>query len=390
LTTAPPVAGNSGRIPSLTRYAWLSVLAALITIALKTQAYLATGSVGLLSDAVESLVNLAAAVVTLTMLAFAARPADEGHPFGHGKAEYFASGFEGVLILVAAAGIAWAAWARLQHPQPLAEVDVGMGLSAGAAAINLTVAVILLRAGRKHGSIALEADGRHLLSDVWTTGAILLALGGILMTGWLLLDPVVAFLAAAQIAWSGLGLIRRSVSGLLDAAMPPEEKAAIEHVFDRYRTEVVGFHDLRTRVAGTQRLMTVHVLVPGDRTVQQGHDLVERIEADIRSAVRNITIVTHLEPVEDEASFAHERLDRPRPVAGGKPHHEESNTIRKRKTRFGEDQPERGRPVWTLGVVLLVLGGVASMLFEGFRADAALGLSLLGLVMVLARLRGRV
>jgi Ca2+-transporting ATPase len=361
--------------PSLTRYAWLSVFAALLTIALKTWAYLVTGSVGLLSDAAESLVNLVAALVALTMLWFAAQPADAGHPFGHGKAEYFASGFEGALILVAAGGIAWAAFERLLHPQPLAEINVGMAISAGAAVVNLAVALVLLRAGRRHGSITLEADGRHLLTDVWTTVAILLALGGIALTGWLLLDPIIAFLAALQIVWSGFGLIARSVSGLLDAALPAEEKAAIERIFDRYREEGIEFHDLRTRAAGTQRLVTVHILVPGRFSVQEGHDLSERIEGDIRQAMRNTTIVTHLEPLEDAASFAHERIEAQGPAKGLEPPDSGENP--------GSRKPP-GRTRRILGAVLLVSGGAASMVLPDVYADVAMGISLVGLALGLS------
>lgn len=295
--------------PRLTQFAWLSIAAALLTIGLKTYAYHITGSVGLLSDAAESLVNLVAAVVALLMLTVAARPADVGHPFGHGKAEYFASGFEGALILFAAGGIAWAAWERWLHPQPLEAIDIGMAVSAAAAMVNLVVALVLLRAGRKHGSITLEADGRHLMSDVWTTGAILIALAGISLTGHLWLDPAIALLAALQIIWSGARLIIRSIAGLLDAALPDREQQLIMATLRRYRDRGIQFHDLRTRASGTHRFVTVHVLVPGDWTVQQGHDLSEEIEHEIASVIRSAVIVTHLEPLDDAASFAHDTLD---------------------------------------------------------------------------------
>jgi Ca2+-transporting ATPase len=368
--------------PSLTRYAWLSVFAAVLTIGLKTQAYFITGSVGLLSDAAESLVNLAAAVFALLMLSLAARPADAGHPFGHGKAEYFASGFEGALILVAAAGITWAAWERLMHPQPLAKLDIGMGISAGAAALNLAVALVLLRAGRRYGSITLEADGRHLLTDVWTTVAVLSALGGIAVTGWQLLDPIIAFLAAAQIVWAGVILIIRSVSGLMDAAIPGEEKIEIEGILDRYRTQGIQFHDLRARTAGTQRFMTVHVLVPGDFSVQEGHDLLERIEDDIRRAIRNITIVTHLEPLEDMTSFAHDRLET------------DSCARPEQQERGGAGQPKKrpigaGRARSIIGALLVISGGIASMLLPDPYADFGLGVSMIGLVLSLSGHRKR-
>ena len=365
---------------ALARYGWLSVLAAVLTIALKTQAYWVTGSVGLLSDALESFINLLAALIALLALWFAARPADAGHPFGHGKVEYFASGFEGALILVAAAGIAWAAWGRFLHPQPLAGLDVGMAMAAGAAGINLWVGLVLLRAGRNHGSIVLEADGRHLLSDVWTTAAVLLALGSIVLTGWQWLDPAIALLAAVQIVWSGVGLVRRSVAGLLDAAISSQERAKIEHILDRYRARGIRFHDLRARPAGLQRLVTLHVLVPGELSVQAGHELVEGIERDIREAIPNATIVSHLEPLEDAASYAHptlcanpaevRRLDSAR-----SPSPVESTLKRSGNTRAA------------IGVLLLLGGGVASMVWSGPSADLALGVSLIGLLFILVRRR---
>lgn len=361
--------------PSVARYAWLSVLAAAVTIGLKTWAYLITGSVGLLSDAAESLVNLAAAIVAVCTLWFAAQPADTEHPFGHGKAEYFASGFEGAMILIAAAGIAWAAYERLLNPQPLAELNIGMAVSAAAALVNLAVALVLLKAGRRYGSITLEADGKHLLTDVWTTVAILAALGGIALTGWLLLDPIIALVAAAQIVWSGLGLIRRSVAGLLDAALPEEERAAIERILDGYRDDGVQFHDLRTRIAGMQRLVTLHVLLPGSYSVQAGHDLSERIENDIRQAIGNATIVTHIEPLEDEASFAHERIEAASQAHRGS----------------GGNQPGKPPRRWLglAGILLLVAGSAASMALPGIYAEIAMGVSLVGLVLMLSANRKR-
>ncbi|HYE37472.1 cation diffusion facilitator family transporter [Methylocaldum sp.] len=225
---------------------------------------------GLLSDAAESLVNLVAAVFALAILAFAARPADAGHTFGHGKAEYFASGFEGALILVAAAGIAMAAWERFVHPQPLAKLNLGMAVSLAAAAVNLGVAVTLIRAGRKYNLIILEADGRHLMTDVWTTAAILLALAGVAITGWELLDPIIAFLASLHIVWAGMVLVRRSVSGLMDAALPPEEQVKIEQILTPYWERGFEFHDFRTRQSGAHRFMTVHVLIPGSSQSRKG------------------------------------------------------------------------------------------------------------------------
>lgn len=374
----PECAAEIPAVTPLTRFAWLSIAAAVVTIVLKTEAYLLTGSVGLLSDAAESLVNLVAAVIALVALAFAARPADAGHPFGHGKAEYFASGFEGTLILIAAGGIAWAAWERLRHPVPLARLDIGMVLSASAGAVNLVVAMILLRAGRRHGSIVLEADARHLLSDVWTTVAVLAALGGIALTGWPWLDPVIAFVAAAQIVWSGFKLVARSVSGLLDAAMPVRELGRIEEIFGRYRSEGIQFHDLRTRVSGTQRFMTVHVLVPGCMSVHDGHDLVERIERDLRAGLKNLTVTTHLEPVEDKVSFAHEKLET---GDAGVPPDLLGPVSSCRSGRSGKTGI--GIICYGLGVILLLCGSAGSLLLPDRLADAAMAMSLFGLVMVL-------
>jgi cation diffusion facilitator family transporter len=294
----------------LPRYAWLSIAAALATIALKTFAWWITGSVGLLSDAMESLVNLVAAIVTLLMLGLAARPPDEEHAYGYSKAEYFASGFEGTLIFAAAAAIAVAAIDRLFAPRPITSVGVGLAVSAVAAAVNLAVAVVLLRAGRRHRSIALEADAKHLMTDVWTSAGVIIAVLLVATTGWERLDPVVALAVATNILWSGVGLIRRSFLGLLDRALPPEERRAIETVLDAYRSEGVQYHALRTREAAGRSFVSVHVLVPGDWSVQRGHDVLERIEADIRGRLPTASVMTHLEPREDPASFADVALDR--------------------------------------------------------------------------------
>ncbi|MFM8332497.1 MAG: HAD-IC family P-type ATPase, partial [Candidatus Methylumidiphilus sp.] len=305
---APPplaVAPNNAKRTALTRYAWLSIAAALLTIGLKAWAWWLTGSVGLLSDAMESVVNLVAAVMALAMLTLAARPPDADHHFGHGKAEYFSSGLEGALILVAAAGIIWAAWERLLYPAPLESLGFGLGVSVFASAINLGVAIVLLRVGRRHASITLEADARHLMTDVWTSIGVVLGLALVTVTGWQILDPLVAIAVALNIVWSGVGLMRRSADGLLDATLPEEENRRINDILDRHRRQGYEFHELRTRQAGAGRFMTVHVLVPGSMSVQAGHDLVERIEAEIRAAVGEIVVVTHLEPLEDQASFTH-------------------------------------------------------------------------------------
>ncbi len=294
----------------LLRFAWLSIAAALVTIALKGTAWWMTGSVGLLSDALESFVNLAAAIFTLYVLTVAARPPDEEHAYGYSKAEYFASGFEGTLILVAAGLIAAAAIERLLHPQSLEHVGAGLAVNAAAAVVNLVVARILLAAGRAHRSIALEADARHLLTDVWTSAGVIAGVAAVGATGWLWLDPALALAVAANILWSGLKLMRRSALGLLDRALPEPDRRAIDAVLDGYRAQGLDFHALRTREAAGRSFVSVHVLVPGDWTVQRGHDTVEEIEARIRAAVPAATVFTHLEPRDDPASYRDVRLDR--------------------------------------------------------------------------------
>lgn len=296
--------------PSLTRFAWLSIGAALLTIGLKTGAYLITGSVGLLSDAVESLVNLIGGVMALAMLTVAARPADEDHAYGHGKAEYFSSGLEGGLILVAAVSIAVAAGMRLMTPKHLQELGVGLAISMLASVVNLVVALLILRAGRKHNSITLEANARHLLTDVWTSIGVLVGIGLVVWTGWLWLDPVVALLVAANIVWTGVGIVRRSISGLMDASISPGDLALVRKVFEGYESRGVKFHALRTRQSGSRRFVSVHVLVPGDWTVQRGHELLEHIESDIRNTLSGAVVFTHLESLDDPASWDDEPLER--------------------------------------------------------------------------------
>jgi cation diffusion facilitator family transporter len=294
----------------LTRFAWLSIGAAVVTMGLKTAAYLITGSVGLLSDAVESLVNLLGGVMALAMLTIAARPADEDHAYGHGKAEYFSSGLEGGLILVAAVGIALTAVWRLLVPRPLEELGLGLGISLAASGVNLIVALIILRAGRRHRSITLEANAKHLLTDVWTSAGVIAGIGLVLTTGWQWLDPVVALLVAANIAWTSIGIMRRSVGGLMDAAISTADQEAVRRVFAPYEKTGLKFHALRTRQSGVQRFISVHVLVPGDWTVQRGHELLEQIEAEIRGAVPDAVVFTHLESLDDPASWEDEALER--------------------------------------------------------------------------------
>jgi cation diffusion facilitator family transporter len=295
---------------SLTRFAWLSIGAAIVTIALKSAAYFITGSVGLLSDAVESLVNLVGGVMALAMLKIAERPADEDHAYGHGKAEYFSSGVEGGLILVAAIGIAVAASLRLISPKPLEALGLGLIISAVAAVINLVVALVLLRAGRRHNSITLEANAHHLLTDVWTSAGVLIGVGLVVWTGWHWLDPVVALLVAANILWTGGRIVRRSVLGLMDTALAVEDVATIRTILNSYEPGGVQFHALRTRQSGARKFMSVHVLVPGDWTVQRGHELLEHIEGDIRRALPDIVVFTHLESLDDPASWEDQHLER--------------------------------------------------------------------------------
>jgi cation diffusion facilitator family transporter len=296
--------------PNLTRFAWLSVGAAVATIALKTAAWWLTGSVGLLSDAAESVVNLAAAVMTLLMLTVAARPPDEEHAWGHSKAEYLASAVEGILVLVAAAAIAWAAVDRLLRPRPIEQLGAGLAISCAASAVNLGAARVLSRAGRRHHSIALEADAHHLMTDVWTSAGVLAGILLVALTGWGRLDPLVALLVAANIVRTGVDLVRRSAHGLLDSAITGEERAALQRILDRYAAQGVRFHAVRTRQAAARRFITMHVLVPGDWTVRRGHALVEEIEQAVCAAIPNAHALTHLEAVEDPAAFADQGLDR--------------------------------------------------------------------------------
>jgi cation diffusion facilitator family transporter len=301
---------------ALTKFAWLSIGAALATIGLKTAAFFVTDSVGLLSDALESLVNLAGAIMALAMLTIAARPADSDHTYGHGKAEYFSSGAEGALIIAAAGSIAVAAIGRLANPQPLQQIGLGLIICGGAALINLVVALVLLQVGRKNNSITLEANAHHLLTDVWTSIGVIAGVGAVSVTGWLWLDPVLALAVAANITRSGFLIVRRSVLGLMDTALPGEDLQAIKGIWDRYQAEGVQFHALRTRQSGVRRFVSMHVLVPGDWTVQRGHELLEKIENDIRQALPRTTVFTHLEPIDDPVSWDDATLER---SAGEKP-----------------------------------------------------------------------
>lgn len=297
----------------LTRFAWISIGAAITTMGLKTLAYFLTGSVGLLSDALESLVNLAGALMALAMLTIAARPADEDHTYGHSKAEYFSSGVEGTLILIAAVSIIGAAIPRLITPQPLEQVGLGLTVSVGASVINLIAAVILLKAGKRHRSITLEANAHHLMTDVWTSVGVLAGVGLVAVTGWERLDPIVAFIVAGNIIWSGVRIVRESALGLMDTALPTTELEILKKILEPYTQKGVQYHALRTRQSGSRRFASMHILVPDTWTVFDGHQLLEKIEADIRRALPSITVFTHLEPINDPASFEDTNLDRTEP-----------------------------------------------------------------------------
>jgi cation diffusion facilitator family transporter len=297
----------------LSRYAWLSIGAALITIALKAAAWHFTGSVGLLSDAMESVVNLIGAVMALAMLTVAARPADETHAYGHYKAEYFASGMEGAMILIAAASIGFAAAKRLIAPLPLENVGLGLSVSIAAALVNLLVALVLRRAGREHESVTLEADSHHLFTDVLTTVGVVLGIGLVVLTGWQRLDPIIGLGVAFVIVLTGVRIVRKSVYGLMDTALPVSEQNALRAVFERYiGEEGVDFHALRTRRSGVKRFVSVHVLVPGDWTVHRGHELLEHIEADVEDTLPNVSILTHLESRDDPSAYEDVALERAR------------------------------------------------------------------------------
>jgi cation diffusion facilitator family transporter len=295
----------------LERYAWLSIAAAIATIALKTLAWWLTGSVGLLSDALESIVNLVAALLALTMLRVAASPPDENHPYGFSKAEYFAAGIEGALIVLAAAGILASAIPRLIEPLPLQAPVLGLALSAAASGINLAVGMLLIRVGRKQHSIALEADGHHLITDVWTSAGVIVGVALVVLTGWLRLDPLVALAVAAHIVWIGLRLMRRSWKGLLDAAISTQDTGEVTKLFTEYSKRYgVSFHALRTRQAGARRFISFHLLVPDAWSVAQAHQLSEEIEARIRSMVPNAAVDTHIEPISHPSSYDDQALDR--------------------------------------------------------------------------------
>jgi cation diffusion facilitator family transporter len=289
---------------SLTRFAWLSIAAAIVTIGLKTVAYLLTGSVGLLSDAVESLVNLIGGIMALAMLTIAARPADEDHAFGHSKAEYFSSLVEGGLILLAAASIGYASMERLFAPKPLDQVGLGLVVSVGASAVNWIVAMVLLRVGRRQNSITLEANAHHLMTDVWTSVGVLVGVCAVALTGWQRLDPIVALIVAANIVWTGVGIMRRSVSGLMDVALSHQDRDALNQVLQTHEKTGIRICNLRSRQSGSRVFVSMIVQVPGEWTVRQGHAVLDCIEHDIQQALPHSDVTIHMEALDDSSSKA--------------------------------------------------------------------------------------
>ena len=298
----------------LSRFAWLSIAAALVTITLKTIAWQLTGSVGLLSDAAESVVNLVAAVAVLIALRVAAMPADKNHHFGHAKAEYFSAALEGMMIFVAALVILYTSVDRFLNPRPIENVGIGLAISVLASIVNGVVAFILLRAGRQYRSLTLTADGKHLLTDVWTSAGVIVGVLVVALTGIERLDPVIAFLVGLNIIWTGWKLIRASTEGLMDVALSKEENRGIAEILARFVSKDVHFHALRTRVSGHHRFAEVHVLVPGRWSVQRGHDLVEEVEAAIHAEFADLSITCHLEPAEDPRAYGDYTAEFPVPT----------------------------------------------------------------------------
>ena len=294
---------------SLTKYAWLSVGAAALTFVIKLAAAYLSGSVGLLSDALEAVVNLVAASIALVILKIVEQPPDEGHPFGHDKAEYFSSGIESTLIIIAALSILYTSVKGLLDPQPLEQVGLGLALAVVASAINLLVGQIIIRAGKKNDSITLEANGRHLMSDVWTSVGVVVGVTLAVVTGLQLLDPLIAMAVGLHVGWSGIKIFRRSVGGLMDTPIEANERGIVEEILNKRRDEGIQWHALRTRQAGARRFIEVHVLVPGAWSVQKSHDLAENLEAEIREKIHFSTVMVHVEPLEDERSWQDQSLD---------------------------------------------------------------------------------
>lgn len=287
----------------LTRFAWLSILAAVITIGLKVSAYFLTNSISLLSDAMESVVNLATAIVALIALRIAAKPADDEFSYGYSKAEFFSSGFEGGMILIAAGSIIATAVPRLIHPQPLEKIGLGLGVSIAASIVNWGVSLVLTHAARLYGSVTLEADARHLMTDVITTAGVIAGVGLVSLTGWQRLDAIIALLVAGNILFTGFKLLKHAALGLLDVALPKSDLQVILDILKPYESDGITFHDIRSRSAAARGFVSMHVLVPGDWSVQKAHDLAEQLEIRIHTSLPQIMVFTHVEPAEDPASL---------------------------------------------------------------------------------------
>ena len=287
---------------SLSRFALISIGASLLTMGLKTVAFLLTGSIGLLSDAIESIVNLVGSSFAFVMLRVAERPADKDHSYGHSKAEYFASALEGFLIFIAAGSIIYTAIQRLLNPGPLQQLGFGLILSTGASVINLIVGQLLIKKGKKHNSISLEADGHHLMTDVWTSVAVVLGLLVVVLTGWTRLDPIVAILVAVNILWTAYSLLKRSFEGFMDVAIPEEDLVKLMAVIGQYRAKGIEFHAIRTRQAARICFLSVHMLLKGDVSLHDAHHVAEDFESDLKKVLPHLVITTHLEPIDDTIS----------------------------------------------------------------------------------------
>jgi cation diffusion facilitator family transporter len=288
---------------SLTNLALLSIAAALLTLGLKFGAYAVTDSVGLLSDAVESTVNLVAALTALFAIWYAARPIDRNHPYGHEKIEFFASGIEGTLILFAAGSIIWYAIGRMIDPRPVESIGLGAGITLLATLVNLAVARILLYVARERGSVVLAADGRHLLADVLTSAGVIAGLILVRLTGIEELDPLIALIVAVNIVRTGIGLLRTSIDGLLDRALPEQDQERLRTVIQAELEPGATFHALRTRKAGSRRFVDFHLLLPGVVSVQQAHDVTRRVEKAVKTAFPAAEVTIHIEPIEERASW---------------------------------------------------------------------------------------
>ncbi len=298
---------------SLKKFVYLSIVAAVVTISLKFSAYFYTGSMGLLSDAMESCVNLLAAVIALVMIHIAEKPADENHEYGHTKAEYFSSAIEGALIMTAAVSILWTAIPKLLAPKPIENVGIGLIISFGATLVNLVVGLYLIKNGKEKKSLLLEADGKHLMTDVYTSVGVIAAIILVNFTGFILLDPIIAIVVALNIIWTGLQLIKRSANGLMDVSMTEDEIKLVNDYLDSVKTNEIDYHSLMSRQAGQRKFISFHLLVPGSWTVKQGHDLADRIEENIEDLFPElITVTTHIEPIEDPANLHDIGIDRVR------------------------------------------------------------------------------